>query len=53
MVVEGEKSTVIQALSAVPQGLVLGPLISLTYIDSINNFLLAPQACSVTYADDV
>ena len=53
VVVEGETSEPIHVVSGVPQGLVLGPLLFIIYIDSINDTKLSVDSKTSQYADDM
>ncbi len=53
VVVEGGSSEVIHAVSGVPQGSVLGPLLFLIFIDGITNSNLSPGSILSLFADDM
>ena len=53
VVVEGETSEPIHVVSGVPQGSVLGPLLFIIYIDSINDTKLSVDSKTSQYADDM
>ena len=52
VVVNGECSRSVQVISGVPQGSVLGPLLFLIYIDTINLLQLSEGTKISLYADD-
>ena len=43
----------LQVLSGVPQGLILGPLLFITYVDSVFLTDLSPDTRLILYADDM
>ena len=53
VVVNGESSTDTSVVSGVPQGSVLGPLLFLSYINSISHLPLSNGAQMTLYADDI
>jgi len=53
VVVNGATSTATPVLSGVPQGLVLGPLLFLLYINHISTLQLTDGSTPTMYADDI
>ena len=53
VVVNGEISREVHAISGVPQGSVLGPLLFLIYINSASGLLFSPRTYITLYADDI
>ena len=53
VVVNGTTSESSHAISGVPQGSILGPLLFLIYIDDITNGPFSPGTHIVLYADDI
>ena len=53
VVVNGVASKPLSAISGVPQGSVLGPLLFLIYINGIAELPLLPESKLVMYADDI
>ena len=53
VVVEGASSDITSVVSGVPQGSVLGPLLFLTYLNSVNSLVLTEGTQITMYADDI
>ena len=53
VLVEGENSEPLHVVSGVPQGSVLGPLLFIIYIDSINDTELSVDSKTSQYADNM
>ena len=53
VVVNGAISREVHAISGVPQGSVLGPLLFLIYINSASGLLFSPRTYITLYADDI
>ena len=53
MVLDGHSSSPANVTSGVPQGSILGPLLFILYMDSINNVTLSPNSKLLLYADDI
>ena len=53
VVLDGESSSLVVAPSGVPQGSILGPLLFITFMNSISDLPLSLGAKLVLYADDI
>ena len=53
VVVEGASSDITSVVSGVPQGSVLGHLLFLTYLNSVNSLVLTEGTQITMYADDI
>ena len=53
VVVNGETSSEVHAISGVPQGSVLGPLLFVIYINNVTSLSFSPGTQITLYADDI
>ena len=53
VVLEGASSTPSKVTSGVPQGSILGPLLFILFMDSLNSVTLSPGTKLILYADDI
>ena len=53
VVLEGASSTPCRVTSGVPQGSILGPLLFIIFMDSLNEIKLCPGTKLILYADDI
>ena len=53
VVMNGASSQPVHVLSGVPQGSVLGPLLFIVYVNTLNNLKLSGGSKLVMYADDL